>query len=199
MQLGSRASRPRRQAVKVAPVRSPAARIVQSSARCRYFTTYRSPSITTRSSRAPDLPAPSTIGLRSDAPVSRASAETATGMASVVPRSTAPCAVTVSGPLASDIAASDIVASWLLQPWNHHRATHALQQACSGGTSVTVPASSPTAETAGDRSGTGVQVGERLSGRALEILAIPPDQVEVAVGQVVEALADTGARCERGE
>jgi len=76
-QSGSRASKPRRQAVKDAPVRSPAARIVQSSARCRYFTTYRSPSITTRSSSAPDLPAPSAIGSRSDTPASSSSTEAA--------------------------------------------------------------------------------------------------------------------------
>src|SRR5450631_3589322 len=81
MQTGSLARSPRRQAVKAAPLRSPAARIVQSSARWRYFTTYRCPSITTRYNRAPDLPEPPTSGSRADAPASSVSTESATGTA----------------------------------------------------------------------------------------------------------------------
>src|SRR5450759_1930902 len=44
-----------------------------------------------------------------------------------------------------------------------------------------------------------VQVGERRGGGAFKVLAIPPDQAEIAVGQVVAALTNAGARRERGK
>src|SRR5580658_11176216 len=68
---GSRVSRPASQASSGAPRRQPDARMVQSSARSRCLSTYGCPPITTRSSRAPDFPAPSVIWVRSVAPAMR--------------------------------------------------------------------------------------------------------------------------------
>jgi hypothetical protein len=56
---------PLSQATSVAPRRQPEARMVQSSARSRCLSTYGCPPITTRSSRAPDLPGTSSRTVRS--------------------------------------------------------------------------------------------------------------------------------------
>ena len=59
--------------------RSPVWRMIQSSARSTCLSTYGSPSITTRSKRAPDFESAHVIGTRLDAPATSSSTEAATG------------------------------------------------------------------------------------------------------------------------
>src|SRR5579864_7299208 len=83
MHDGTRSRIPARHTVTGRQARSPVERMIQSSSTWRYFTTCGSPSMVTRSNRAPDLESRLTMGRRPVAPAKSSSTVVATARSGI--------------------------------------------------------------------------------------------------------------------